>query len=678
MSEKDNPSWPLPHWACLMAVLLVGLGLRLVYLEEIRSIGFFDYPVSDARIYDQRAVEIAAGDWLGSSKFVHAPLYAYGLAGVYSIMGHDLWWPRLVQMLMGTAACLMLYFAARSFFDQRTALISAIMLALYPPALFFDGLIQKTSLALFLSCALLSILASCAKRKALVRCGLAGFVAGGLILARQNTMALVPLLAAWTWFAPSKGGISTASKTRSIGLVGLTVGLVVALSPWALRNWKVTGEFVLTTPNLGQNFAMGHHPQGTGSYLPSQRGRASAETEQDGWSQAAELAEGRKLSPTEVSDYYLRSTWAYIKDDPADWLLLTGKKWAMTWGAYEAFDTEDYYLYHQHSRLLHWLDAVWHFGVLCPLAAVGLLLTWSRRKGLWLLYGWLGLTSLSVTAFVVFARYRFGLVPVLMMFAAAGLIRCVPLIRGGQFRPILAAGGCALVAGLFCNWPMHHPRNPSPVSYTNHGAALAAQGRYEEDLIEIGKALVLEPNNVDAHLAAGGTLMKLGNYAGAKEHYVKAVQGDPSYAGAYRGLADALAKQGMLAEAKIEFEKAVARDASDPLALNGLGMVLAQQGEVRSALELFEKALAIDPTLPEAHLNQGNTWMAVGRMAEAARSYRQALRHRPDYADAMFNLGVLYLNTSRMDEAAKVLRRAAELAPDRQDIQRALAVALGN
>ena len=83
--------------AICVGIFGLALLLRLAYLHTIRDIGFFEQPLSDGLIYDQRAQEVAAGDLRGSADFVHAPSYAYVLGGIYWAVGRDLWAARVVQ-----------------------------------------------------------------------------------------------------------------------------------------------------------------------------------------------------------------------------------------------------------------------------------------------------------------------------------------------------------------------------------------------------------------------------------------------------------------------------------------------------------------------------------------------------------------------------------------------------
>ena len=63
---------------------------------------------------------------------------------------------RAVQAILGAISCVLLGYAAKEFFNQRAGIIAALLLAIYPPAIFFDGLIQKSSLDLFLVTAILA------------------------------------------------------------------------------------------------------------------------------------------------------------------------------------------------------------------------------------------------------------------------------------------------------------------------------------------------------------------------------------------------------------------------------------------------------------------------------------------------------------------------------------------
>jgi tetratricopeptide (TPR) repeat protein len=667
-------------WSLWSAVLVFALALtlRLIYLRQISDIGFFRHPVSDGLVYDQRARAIAAGDWLGPADFVHAPLYAYFLGLIHLMGGSGPWAPRIVQAILSAAGCVVLMLAGRRFFDPATGLIAGLLLAVYPPVIFFDGLIQKTSLALFLDVLLLWFVAGGLGEHWRSRCGAAGVVLGLLILTRQNAMTLAPLLIAWLWIEGQSRHASGAPvpRRRLAGIVVFAAALAATLAPWAIRNRVVTGELVLTTPNLGQNFAMGNHPEATGTYLPFKRGRSSGEHEQEEWVKAAEKVAGRHLSAREVSDYYFHAGLAYIKANPLAWLRLTAKKCLMMWNAYEAPDTEDYYLYQEASPLLRGLDRAFHFGVLCPAAMAGVVLTRGRFRRLWFLYAWLVLTTISVAVFVVFARYRCPVAPVLVMLASSAVVETVGTASSGRSRRLLAPLCIVVLSAGLSNWPVYLERRPYSPSYVNHAVALADQYRDEEALLQLKKAFALAPDDVDAHLVQGSVLLDLGDYEQALVHYQTARQGDPQYNGAYRGIGDALLGRRRYAEASDHYQQALQLEPADHLAMNGLAAAMARQGHYVRAFELLNRALALAPDCSEAYLNLGNTYLATGRADEAARAYQQALHFRPGYADALYNLGVIEASRGRLDRAVELFEDVLSKRPDHREAREALDAAM--
>ena len=60
----------------------------------------------------------------------------------------------------------------------------------------------------------------------------------------------------------------------------------------------------------------------------------------------------------------------------------------------------------------------------------------------------------SVIMFYVFARYRFPLVPFLLLFAAAGIVGARTFVLTAPPRRKLAALATVLAAAIFANWPV--------------------------------------------------------------------------------------------------------------------------------------------------------------------------------------------------------------------------------
>ncbi|HZD40742.1 MAG TPA: glycosyltransferase family 39 protein, partial [Terriglobales bacterium] len=392
---------------------------------QVESFPLFYHLAADGRNYAEWSRQIVAGDWVGREVFYQAPLYPYILA-LFQVLGaRDLWWIRIVQILLGASSCVLLYWAGRGFFSRAAGMAAAVILSLYAPGIFFDALIQKTVLDVFLISFLLFFLSRVQRRARWSRWLAAGLILGFLGLSRENALVWIGVLLAWIWL----GFRDIRYQARLGWIASLLAGLFIVLLPVATRNLLVGGEFTLTTSQLGPNFFIGNNPVASGTYAPLRPGHGDPKFERQDATELAEEALGRNLSPGEVSGYWFGRAWDYISAHPFNWLTLMSKKWLMVWNVRELEDADDFYLYQQRSPLLKGLGVVAHFGLLAPLAAMGCLLTWRKWRRLWVLHGLLLSMALSVAFFYVFARYRFPMIPLLALLAGAGIAEAVALRR---------------------------------------------------------------------------------------------------------------------------------------------------------------------------------------------------------------------------------------------------------
>lgn len=216
----------------------------------------------------------------------------------------------------------------------------------------------------------------------------------------------------------------------------------------------------------------------------------------------------------------------------------------MTWNIRELEDTEDFYLYKNWSGLLRVLGWMNHFGVLAPLAALGFVLTWRRRRKLWLLYLLLGTLAFSVAMFYVFGRYRFSMVPLLALFAGAGLTGLFALLRERSMRQLLTCAAVLLLAVAAVHWPVVDQSGPSASALNNLGIALARQGRIAEAIRSYDLAIRARPAFAVAHNNLGIVLARRGDLEGAASHFRLALRIQPQFAEARQNLSRALAQQG--------------------------------------------------------------------------------------------------------------------------------------
>lgn len=564
--------------------------VRLAYLYQIENLPFFYHLVGDAKSYWEWSGRIASGDWLGAEAFYQAPAYPYFLALVRAVVGDDLWRVRVVQIALGSIACGLLALAGRRFISPRAGLWSGAIMALYGPAVFFDGLIQKANLSPLLMAAVLGLLGWRSTHRG--RSGyrawtalVAGVLLGLLALTTEQALLLLPVVLVWCSMGASGGGSSLGEKIGSHGKDGgdkprgspgrfmpalvLLLGCGVVLGAVAWRNHRVGGVWAITTVQAGPNFYIGNHEGATGRYVPLRPGRETPEFERRDAVELAQASAGVPLSASEVSSYWFRRAWAFIRHQPMRWLRMIAYKWALVWNAYEIPDTESHTLYSHFSWLLGVCGKLNHFGVLCPLAAAGIVVTAPRWRALWMLYAMLFVLAAGVAAFYVFGRYRFPLVPVLALFAGAGAAEIYRLVqsrawRGGDKprRSVVMLIVVVLVA-LATNLRINPEARLDAMAYANLGAVLGQQGSYDSAIYFLNKAVQGAPDSVEAHFNLGMARRLSGDREGALRSFRHVQAIDPQRMEVDFQLGRLYEESGQADDAVRHYQRALEIDAKD-------------------------------------------------------------------------------------------------------------------
>jgi tetratricopeptide (TPR) repeat protein len=308
---------------------------------------------------------------------------------------------------------------------------------------------------------------------------------------------------------------------------------------------------------------------------------------------------------------------------------------------------------------------LWHFGVLCPLAAAGAVLAWaSGRRPFWLLLVLVALAA-SVAAFYVFARYRFSLVPVLVLFAGAGLAEGVRALRQ-RALPARAwdfAAAAALVAALGSNLSLVRAEEILANAHYNLGWRLEGEERGDGDAVAAGaeyvRALAILPAYPDALNNLGNLLARQGRLQEARARFEAAVALDPSHGPARLNLGKALIAEGRADLALPHLEQAVRLRPDDPAAREALAGPTSGQAP-GDALAHYAELARLAPS-PSRYNNLGSALAASGRLREAVQAYEEALLVEPDFAEAHANLALTFLHLGDREAAARHSAEAARL-----------------
>ena len=535
----------VPSGLALAALFGVALALRLVFLAEVRSIPFIEAPLIDARAYDAWAREIAGGAWWGDRVFYQAPVYPYFLAVVYVLLGPDLWTVNVVQMFVGALSCVMMFLATRAFFGERVAWVAGLCLAFYPPAIFFDGIIQKTSLGLLLSTTLLWLLGRFQRSPRTGPALAAGCVLGLLSLTRENALAFVPAVPLWMWVRFA--GVQLGLRVRWVA--AFAAGVAVVLLPVGARNYAVGDTFVLTTSQMGTNLWIGNNPEATGLYAPLLPGRQTPTFEAPDAKRLAERELGRELTSGEVSDYWRGRALDFVVSEPGRWLELMLFKLALTWNQFEIADTEDLHLYAEWSALLAGLLALLHFGIVVPLAGAGIVFAGREGRDAWLLVFLALVYALGVALFMVFARMRFPLVPLMLPLAALAVVRAFERARARSWSELARPVAVLVVVGYLANVDLVPEEGFKATAYINLAGIMLSDDRAEAAEPYLERAFEITPDSPDLRLHLAVLRLRQQRLADAEGHLRRMIELEPSDYRGHRLLAQTLLRQGRGREA---------------------------------------------------------------------------------------------------------------------------------
>ncbi|MBK7643038.1 MAG: glycosyltransferase family 39 protein [Planctomycetes bacterium] len=369
--------------------------------------------------------------WYGPGVFHQEPLYPYAIAVTYALAGPD---PRFVfawQMLLGVLSGLLVWRIGSRALGETGGLAAAVLFLGCAPILMYEFLLLRTALITFESVLLLWLaLRACESRAPGRWCAL-GLVFGLALLTNSTFVLVAPLLAlayAWRERAAWKPALSRFTLFAGSALL--------ALSPAFVRN-AIVGAPLTSTSSVG---ALAFVCANTADFEP----------------QAGFVADSRYLTgilheSRDKLSAVVAPTLA-THSGVGSWLRQLGSKFRWTWSWYEMPNNENLYVLGSYSRALRWLP--FGFGIVAPLAVLGLLLGLRRFVALAPLYALAFAAFTPLVSFYVLSRFRAPWIALLVPFAALALLECACALRTRAWTKL---GPCALVllvAGWFVNQPL--------------------------------------------------------------------------------------------------------------------------------------------------------------------------------------------------------------------------------
>ncbi len=408
----------------------------------------------------------------------------------------------ILQMAVGVLTIVLTLAVGRLVFPERVAFTGAMIAALLPILPFFEvQLLAETFTTALSMAAILFVLIPLSRRvKSANRYFLlAGFLLGLATLGRPNLLLLMVGILVW-FFGVWRRSSGQSSITKST-LITFIVGFALALSPVTIHNLQ-QDEFVLVSANLGANLVAGNSDSADGM-SPIPVGIL--------WDDLLLSTRDAGFNKPGASSRYLAGEalqWA--SKNPGQTFRLLGKKVLLLLNAQEIRNNINPRWLAQNDGvflLARWWPATW---LMLPLALLGIIFWRSQNQGLGLLHWFLLTQVISVLPFFVNARFRLPLLPVLALFAAAGLAHLWQLKSSFAKQSIIrcATTFVLLLALVNIDWFSLQDDHWLARDYFNQGLIFSRTyaGRLpDQDLAEkqFKQSLQLNSQDVDANARLG-------------------------------------------------------------------------------------------------------------------------------------------------------------------------------
>jgi 4-amino-4-deoxy-L-arabinose transferase-like glycosyltransferase len=488
------------------------------------------------------------------------------MALVYRVFSPNVLYVRLMSLAFGVSTCGLVYVIGRELGGGVVGLASCFVAALYQQLVFYSIVPLKTSLSVFCLAACAALLLRLLRedgagnrgaRTAILESSALGVLAGLMIHVRGNYVALVPVLAVFAFLGPKSARLSW--KRRAFALASFVLGLVLAVSPVAIRNYRAAGQVALTTAQTGRNLYFGNNPDNGTPYYQPVRFASSVPAEQAvQFVIEASRRAGKRLSQEEASAFWTREVVRRAEAQPAVFVeRLSVKALALLNG----FESSDHYHVGFLSRFVRIFELPFlELWLVLPFGLLGMIALGRRSRGhaalvfIFLTYG------ATLVASVVNARYRLPLVVILIPFAVSGTLHAVRAIAERRVGEAVALSACAVLFAAIELLPLPGVGDLSGYAST-HASLLDARGdtaealRMWEDASRMGGVY-----SKVANLYLSGKAAERGDM-GAAFRWVEAIP-DASFS------------------------------ASPKYAL--LGDLYQAQGDARAAIEAYEKSLSIN------------------------------------------------------------------------------------
>ncbi|MDI6735376.1 MAG: glycosyltransferase family 39 protein [bacterium] len=300
---------------------------------------------------------------------------------------------RLVQVILSTLSCLLVYFISKRIFNRPVGMISAFLYAVCGTLVFYEEILLSSSLTTSFSIIAIFLFIKTKENPSPKKFILGGIFLGLAILSQPNTILFLPFVLLWIFIELKRKNL----KKTILGCGIILSSFIVTISLVTIKNYIESGKFILITTAGEFQFWLGNNEHSKGWYDLCQ----------------PHLDKLQKRMKEEGRNLYIHDVSNFIKTKPIEYIKLLFKKILLFWGDWDVPHQVDY---DQIKQIVPILKLLPSFGFFSILGLTGMFLSLTQWRKNLLLYFFIFAYSFSVIIFLVVGRYRVPVIPPIIVF----------------------------------------------------------------------------------------------------------------------------------------------------------------------------------------------------------------------------------------------------------------------
>lgn len=381
---------------------LLFISVLLVRLIVQYYTGTFVYP----EVWEYEAIvnNFIAGkglalDLYGTTYYSLAtPLYPLLCALVYSLTGHSFLAMAVVQAFISSFMCIVIFWIGRHIFSNGVGLLAALLTAFHPGIIIYTAKFHAFVLDSLLICLTVWLLIKLKESPTLLNQFKLGLSFGLAMLTRSTIILFLPF--SWLWLK---------KRSKKLFFVYILISLIL-LSPWLIRNYLIYRK-VLIVSTSANVFWRGNNPLATGTSLAAS-GKPMLEEAKDFYSSIYGKSE------MEQNRIFWNESFKFIRNNPMKFVKLFFRKFFYFWWFAPTTGSE---------YKKEWLSIYKIFySVILLFSLLGIFgikkLSSLRRYDALIVILLMSVIAIAQSLFYVETRHRWAIEPLLLIFAAKGLV----------------------------------------------------------------------------------------------------------------------------------------------------------------------------------------------------------------------------------------------------------------